>query len=86
MIFLSRRNFVLSLSLFLISFSSSEDIHGFSLCLTSIVLRGIHSLGIVKNVSVKNSSPTFSLPPMCAHEHDTIYKFEDQEKMQLLND
>jgi hypothetical protein len=23
---------------------------------------------------------------MCAHEHDTVYKFEDQEKAQLLND
>jgi hypothetical protein len=40
---------------------------------------------IVKQL-LKNSSPTYSLPPMCAHEHDTIYKFKDQEKTQLLND
>ena len=49
----SRRKFCLSLSLFLISFFSSEDIHGLWLCLTSIVLRGIHSLAIVRNLSVK---------------------------------
>jgi hypothetical protein len=35
---------------------------------------------------LKNSSPTYSLPPICAHENDTVYKFEDQEKAQLLND
>jgi hypothetical protein len=35
---------------------------------------------------LKNSSPTYSLLPICAHEHDTVYKFEDQEKTQLLND
>ena len=43
----------ISLSFFLISFFSSEDIHGFSLCLTSIVLRGILSLAIVRNLSIK---------------------------------
>ena len=41
----------LCLSLFLISFFSSEDIHGLSLCPTSIVLRGIHSLA---TVSIRN--------------------------------
>ena len=35
---------------------------------------------------LKNSSPTYSFPPICVHEHDTVYKFEDQEKAQLLND
>ena len=35
---------------------------------------------------LKNSSPTYSLPPICVHEHDTVYKFDDQEKAQLLND
>ena len=35
---------------------------------------------------LKNYSPTYSLPSICAHENDTVYKFEDQEKTQLLND
>ena len=35
---------------------------------------------------LQNSSPTYSLPPICAHEHDTVYKFKDQEKTQLLSD
>ena len=35
---------------------------------------------------LQNSSPTYALLPICAHEHDTVYKFEDQEKAQLLND
>ena len=35
---------------------------------------------------LKNYSPTYSLPSICAHENDTVYKFEDQEKAQLLND
>ena len=35
---------------------------------------------------LKNYSPTYSLPPICAYEHDTIYKLEDQEKTQLLKD
>jgi hypothetical protein len=35
---------------------------------------------------LKNSSPTYISPPICAHENDTVYKFEDQEKVQLLND
>jgi hypothetical protein len=35
---------------------------------------------------LKNYSPTYSLPSICAHENDTVYKFEDQEKAQVLND
>jgi hypothetical protein len=35
---------------------------------------------------LQNSSPTYALLPICAHEHDTVYKFEDQEKAQLLKD
>jgi hypothetical protein len=35
---------------------------------------------------LKEYSPTYILPPICAHENDTVYKFEDQEKTQLLND
>jgi hypothetical protein len=35
---------------------------------------------------LQNYSPTYSLPPICVHENDTVYKFEDQEKAQLLND
>jgi len=35
---------------------------------------------------LKSSSPTYTLFPICAHENDAVYKFEDQEKAQLLND
>jgi hypothetical protein len=38
------------------------------------------------NQLLKNYYPTYSLPPICAHENDTVYTFEDQGKAQLLND
>ena len=49
-------------------------------------LGAIDAKGLTVKQLLKNSSPTYSLPPICAHEYDTVYKFKDQEKAQLLND